>query len=81
MDGSKALAKLEYFNPAGSVKDRLAKGMILDAEKDMSLKPGSVIIEPTSRKYRNRFILKKWQAEAIESSIVMPDTMRWREEP
>ena len=45
---AKIIAKLEYFNPAGSVKDRIAKAMIEDAEEKGLLKEGSVIIEPTS---------------------------------
>ena len=44
---AKVLAKLEYFNPAGSVKDRIAKAMIEDAEAKGELKPGSVIIGPS----------------------------------
>ena len=45
---AKVLVKLEYFNPAGSVKDRIAKAIIEDAENRGALKEGSVIIEPTS---------------------------------
>ena len=46
--GAKIYAKLEYFNPAGSVKDRIAKAMLDEAEKAGKLKPDSTIIEPTS---------------------------------
>ncbi|MBQ5986578.1 MAG: cysteine synthase A [Clostridia bacterium] len=46
--GAKVVAKLEYFNPAGSVKDRIAYAMVLDAEERGLLKPGATIIEPTS---------------------------------
>lgn len=46
--GARILAKIEYFNPTGSVKDRVAKAMIEEAEETGKLVPGSVIIEPTS---------------------------------
>ena len=48
IEGVELLAKLEYFNPAGSVKDRIGKAMIEDAEQKGVLKPGATIIEPTS---------------------------------
>ena len=67
---AKVLAKLEYLNPAGSVKDRVAKAMIDDAEEKGLLKPGSVIIEPTSG---NTGI--GLAAVAYRIIIVMPDTM------
>ena len=47
-DNAKIYAKLEYFNPAGSAKDRIAKAMIEDAEARGIMKPGATIIEPTS---------------------------------
>ena len=46
--GAKILVKLEYFNPAGSVKDRVALNMLEDAERQGKIKPGATIIEPTS---------------------------------
>ena len=66
---AKILGKLEYFNPAGSVKDRIAKAMIDDAEASGKLKPGSVIIEPTSG---NTGI---GLARGYRIIIVMPETM------
>ena len=52
---AKIYGKLEYFNPAGSVKDRIAKGMIDDAEAAGLLEAGQVVIEPTSGQHRNWF--------------------------
>ena len=71
---AKLLAKVEYFNPAGSVKDRIAKAMIDDAEASGKLKEGSVIIEPTSGN-TGIGLCSVAAARGYRIIIVMPETM------
>ena len=73
-ENTRVLAKLEYFNPGGSVKDRVALNMILDAERRGVLKPGGTIIEPTSG---NTGVGLAWisRVRGYQTIIVMPDTM------
>nr|WP_308581660.1 cysteine synthase A [uncultured Gardnerella sp.] len=71
---AKILVKLEYFNPAGSVKDRIAKQMIEEAENAGKLKPGSVIVEPTSGNTGIGLSMIA-QTKGYKSIIVMPESM------
>ncbi len=73
-DKATILAKIEYFNPAGSVKDRIALAMIEDAEKAGKLKPGATIIEPTSGN-TGIGIASVAAAKGYKAILTLPDTM------
>lgn len=71
---AKVIAKLEYLNPSGSVKDRVAKAMIEEAEKAGKLKPDSVIIEPTSGN-TGIGLASVAAAKGYQMMVIMPETM------
>ena len=72
--GSQIIAKLEYFNPAGSIKDRIGYNMVIEAEKDGRLKPGGTIIEPTSGNTGVGLAMTA-ATRGYKAIIVMPDNM------
>ncbi|MGI6766639.1 MAG: cysteine synthase A [Lentihominibacter sp.] len=74
IQGTQIIAKLEYFNPAGSIKDRTSYNMVIEAEKSGELKPGGIIIEPTSGNTGIGLAMTA-AARGYKAIIVMPDNM------